>query len=175
MLGAEPIGGPGVRQQQSPRPTCVGEVDSPEQELEDVLAARCRLAVSAVGQALQDVVVASVGDVRLRGKLTIAFFGVSSLLSVLLALFAGVIGTKKFIYDLWGDTVNIASRMESTGLPGRIQMTETTAKLLRDQFELEERGPLEIKGKGLMTTYLLGKRREDPVRVSIGMISGEPL
>ena len=88
---------------------------------------------------------------------------------------AGVIGTKKFIYDLWGDTVNIASRMESTGLPGRIQMTETTAKLVRDQFELEERGPIEIKGKGLMTTYLLGKRREDPVRVSIGVISGEPL
>jgi adenylate cyclase len=68
---------------------------------------------------------------------------------------AGVIGQKKFIYDLWGDTVNTASRMESSGVPGRIHLSEATAALLRDAFELEDRGPIEVKGKGTMTTFLL--------------------
>ncbi|HWU89468.1 MAG TPA: adenylate/guanylate cyclase domain-containing protein, partial [Kofleriaceae bacterium] len=81
---------------------------------------------------------------------------------------AGVIGTKKFIYDLWGDTVNTASRMESTGVPGRIQVSEATRKLLEDQFELEERGPIEVKGKGTMPVFLLLRRRADSARVSIG-------
>jgi adenylate cyclase len=85
---------------------------------------------------------------------------------------AGVIGTKKFIYDLWGDTVNTASRMESTGLPGRVQVTEATYALLREQFELEERGLVEIKGKGSMRTYLLVGQKQDPERVSIAVISG---
>jgi class 3 adenylate cyclase len=85
---------------------------------------------------------------------------------------AGVIGTKKFIYDLWGDTVNTASRMESTGLPGRIQVTESTFKLLENQFEFEPRGPIEIKGKGAMNTFLLGNQKIDPHRVSIGVITG---
>jgi class 3 adenylate cyclase len=85
---------------------------------------------------------------------------------------AGVIGRKKFIYDLWGDTVNTASRMESSGVPGRIQVTEATQKLLVDQFELEERGEIEVKGKGTMHTYLLVGQRRDPTRVSIGVISG---
>jgi class 3 adenylate cyclase/HAMP domain-containing protein len=84
---------------------------------------------------------------------------------------AGVIGTKKFIYDLWGDTVNTASRMESTGLPGRIQVSESTAQLLKEQFELDERGPIEVKGKGTMTTYLLVRQRPDPERVSIASIA----
>ncbi len=74
---------------------------------------------------------------------------------------AGVIGQKKFIYDLWGDTVNTASRMESSGVPGRIHVSEVTATLLRDHFELEERGPIEVKGKGTMTTYLLVGPRGD--------------
>ncbi|MEJ7600971.1 MAG: adenylate/guanylate cyclase domain-containing protein [Kofleriaceae bacterium] len=85
---------------------------------------------------------------------------------------AGVIGTKKFIYDLWGDTVNTASRMESTGVPGKVQVTEVTYQLLKDQFELESRGPIEIKGKGAMATYLLGAQRADPTRVSIKAIVG---
>lgn len=68
---------------------------------------------------------------------------------------AGVIGTKKFSYDLWGDTVNLASRMESHGLPGRIQVTETSYQRLQNLYSFEERGLIAIKGKGLMKTYLM--------------------
>lgn len=68
---------------------------------------------------------------------------------------AGVIGQKKFAYDLWGDTVNIAARMESHGLTGRIQVSADTAELINDEFELEPRGTIDIKGKGQMASYLL--------------------
>lgn len=72
---------------------------------------------------------------------------------------AGIIGTKKFIYDLWGDTVNIASRMESHGIPGSIQVTEATYNRLRKEYIFEERGPIQVKGKGKMNCYLLkGKK-----------------
>ncbi|MEX3009287.1 adenylate/guanylate cyclase domain-containing protein [Hoeflea sp. TYP-13] len=72
---------------------------------------------------------------------------------------AGVIGQKKFAYDLWGDTVNIAARMESHGETGKIQISADTAKLLDERFELEPRGTIEIKGKGQMATYfLIGER-----------------
>ncbi len=72
---------------------------------------------------------------------------------------AGVIGRKRFIYDLWGDAVNLASRMESQGLPGEIQVTRNTYELLRDAFILEPRGEVEVKGKGLLSTWiLLGER-----------------
>ncbi|MCA9678239.1 MAG: HAMP domain-containing protein [Myxococcales bacterium] len=72
---------------------------------------------------------------------------------------AGVIGRKKFIYDLWGDTVNTASRMESHGVPGRIHVTEAMKVALATRFELEARGVMDIKGKGQMSTYLLIRER----------------
>jgi class 3 adenylate cyclase len=68
---------------------------------------------------------------------------------------AGVIGTKKFIYDLWGDTVNVASRMESHGTPGKIQTTSEVYQRLKNAFYFEPRGKIEVKGKGLMETYFI--------------------
>lgn len=68
---------------------------------------------------------------------------------------AGIIGSSKFAYDLWGDTVNTASRMESTSLPGRIQISAAMAASLGERFVLTERGEIEVKGKGPMTTYWL--------------------
>jgi adenylate cyclase len=68
---------------------------------------------------------------------------------------AGVIGTSKFAYDIWGDPVNMASRMEKTGLPGSIQVSEITYQLIKANHKLESRGPIEIKGKGEVNTYLL--------------------
>jgi len=70
-------------------------------------------------------------------------------------LVAGVIGLRKFIYDLWGDTVNTASRMESSGVAGEIQVSGEVYRLLRDSFVFESRGEREIKGKGTMHLYLL--------------------
>ncbi len=68
---------------------------------------------------------------------------------------AGVIGLKKFSYDLWGDAVNLASRMESHGIPGKIQVSEATYLLIKDEFQLEERGIIQVKGRGELTTYFL--------------------
>ena len=68
---------------------------------------------------------------------------------------AGVIGRRKFIYDLWGDTVNTASRMESQGLPGAIQVTDRVAAALGPGFALRPRGTSDLKGKGPATTFLL--------------------
>jgi len=68
---------------------------------------------------------------------------------------AGVIGRRKFIYDLWGDTVNTASRMEAHGEPGRVQVTEDIAQRLGSSFQLEPRGSIEVKGKGSMSTYFV--------------------
>jgi class 3 adenylate cyclase len=73
---------------------------------------------------------------------------------------AGVIGTDKFSYDLWGDTVNTASRMESSGMPSCIQVTERTYRRLRDSYRFECRGPIEVKGKGKMVTWFLVGRTQ---------------
>lgn len=73
---------------------------------------------------------------------------------------AGVIGIKKFIYDIWGDAVNVASRMESSGQSGQIQVSQETRDRLQNKYVLEERGEVYVKGKGIMKTYwLLAKHR----------------
>src|SRR2546427_11485720 len=74
---------------------------------------------------------------------------------------AGVIGRHKFIYDLWGDTVNTASRMESHGTPGRIQVTESSYRRLCNAYDFEDRGEIEVKGKGRRRAYLLVGPRAD--------------
>jgi class 3 adenylate cyclase len=77
---------------------------------------------------------------------------------------AGVIGRAKFIYDLWGDPVNTASRMESHALPGTIQITERAYDRLRERYELRPRGRINVKGKGSMSPYLLIGPREEHKR-----------
>jgi class 3 adenylate cyclase len=76
---------------------------------------------------------------------------------------AGVIGLKKFIYDVWGDTVNTASRMESHGVPGRIQVLESSTIKLAETHVFEQRGEVDVKGIGLMTTYFLNGRKDSNV------------
>lgn len=73
---------------------------------------------------------------------------------------AGVIGTRKFIYDIWGDAVNIAARMESAGIAGAIQVTDATARLIQDDFEMEERGEIEVKGRGKIKTWFVKSSKE---------------
>jgi guanylate cyclase len=72
---------------------------------------------------------------------------------------AGVVGTHKFAYDLWGDVVNVASRMESEGIPGSIQVTPETCRLIADRFICEPRGTVAVKGRGDMETFILVGRR----------------
>jgi len=72
---------------------------------------------------------------------------------------AGVVGTRKFFYDVWGDAVNLAARMEQTGVPGRIQVAPEMAARLADRFVLEERGAVDVPGKGPMTTWFLTGRK----------------
>ncbi len=71
------------------------------------------------------------------------------------SVIAGVLGTKKFSYDLWGDTVNFASRLESSALPGTIQVSEAAAQILRSDFALRERGTVDLKGLGETKVFLL--------------------
>ena len=72
---------------------------------------------------------------------------------------AGVIGIRKFTYDLWGDTVNVASRMESTGQPGRVHVSSHTAKFIENEFNLESRGAIEVKSLGMVETYFVNGRK----------------
>jgi class 3 adenylate cyclase len=76
---------------------------------------------------------------------------------------AGVIGTHKFVYDIWGDAVNIASRMESHSLPNRIQISAATHRHLHPRFRLEPHGSVDIKGKGPMETYFLLGRADEVI------------
>ncbi len=86
-------------------------------------------------------------------------------------LVAGVIGRSKFQYDLWGDTVNVASRMESHGLAGKIHITGATYELLKDDFECVRRGEVQIKGKGNMETWFVVGPKDRPPHASTGFIS----
>jgi adenylate cyclase len=84
-------------------------------------------------------------------------------------LIAGVIGSKRFLYDLWGDAVNTASRMEAQSTPGEIQITRETYDLLKDEFVCRRRGKIHVKGKGEMETwYLIGPRSENSDQANAG-------
>ena len=72
---------------------------------------------------------------------------------------AGVVGSRRFLYDLWGDTVNTASRMESLGVPGAIQVTEAVQRRLKDRYEFSRRDTIDVKGKGRMGAWLVAGRR----------------
>jgi adenylate cyclase len=74
------------------------------------------------------------------------------------AVVAGVLGTHKFVYDVWGDTVNTAKRMETYGPPGQVHVSAATRQALGDAFRFEPRRPLEVKGKGSMQTFLLHRK-----------------
>jgi adenylate cyclase len=81
---------------------------------------------------------------------------------------AGVVGARKFFYDVWGDAVNVAARMETTDVEGRIQVPHDVYERLNDKFLLEERGEIDVKGKGMMTTwYLVGRRDDAAVRNAV--------
>jgi class 3 adenylate cyclase len=73
---------------------------------------------------------------------------------------AGVVGTKKFAYDIWGDTVNIASRMESNSAPGKINISENTFVIVKDSFDCEYRGEVEVKNRGMMKMYFVNGAKE---------------
>ena len=75
-------------------------------------------------------------------------------------IIAGVVGKKKFAYDIWGDTVNVASRMETLSYPGRINISENTYALIKDQFDCEYRGELDVKNKGVMKMYFVNGMKE---------------
>jgi guanylate cyclase len=76
----------------------------------------------------------------------------------------GVIGRKKFVYDLWGDAVNLASRMESQGVAGKIQITQSTYELIQSDFRCEFRGTIEVKGRGEMNTWFLSDTKGEVMK-----------
>ena len=99
------------------------------------------------------------------GGATAALTGIPALMAVgaalvaALTVVAGVVGSRRFFYDVWGDAVNVASRMESTDPTGHIQVPQNLYERLRDEFAFVERGDIDIKGKGVMHTwYLVGRQ-----------------
>lgn len=107
-------------------------------------------------------------ELRARGEDRIDFrIGINSG-----PLVGGVIGLRKFVFDVWGDAVNTASRMESHGVPGRIHVTEATYQLLCDSFDLEPRGVVDVKGKGPMRTwFLVGEHRAETAPSTVAPVS----
>jgi class 3 adenylate cyclase len=75
----------------------------------------------------------------------------------------GVIGHRKFAFDIWGETVNVASRLESQGIPGRVQVSVDTWRIVQDGFDAESRGPIDLRGYGLMETFAIVGRRQAPI------------
>ena len=73
---------------------------------------------------------------------------------------AGVVGTKKFAYDIWGDTVNVAARMESNSERGKINISQNTYALIKDRYDCEYRGEIEVKNKGMMKMYYVNKAKD---------------
>jgi adenylate cyclase len=109
----------------------------------------------ALADLALDILDALAGLVDSRGRAVPVRLGIASGPVV-----AGVVGTRKFFYDVWGDAVNTASRMESTGVAGKIQVAPSTFELLADRFELEERGVIEVRGKKPMRTWFLIRRKK---------------
>jgi adenylate cyclase len=108
----------------------------------------------ALGRLALDLRDSASGLLDPRGRSVPVRFGIASGPVV-----AGVVGTRKFFYDVWGDAVNVASRMESTGEPGKIQVSQDTFERLNGEFVLESRGVIDVKGKGEMQTWFLIGRR----------------
>jgi adenylate cyclase len=115
----------------------------------------------ALGQLALDLRDAATGLLDPRGRSVPMRFGIATGPVV-----AGVVGTRKFFYDVWGDAVNVASRVESTGEPGKIQVSQDTYECLDSEFVLESRGVIDVKGKGEMQTWFL-IRRKAPVAARI--------
>ncbi|MEP0132961.1 MAG: adenylate/guanylate cyclase domain-containing protein [Eudoraea sp.] len=77
-------------------------------------------------------------------------------------IIAGVVGTRKFAYDIWGDTVNVAARMESLSEPGKVNVSQSTYLLIRDRYNCEHRGQIHVKNKGMMDMYFVNEKKEEP-------------
>ena len=118
--------------------------------LDEALGATGEAAISAVELALD--MFAALHSIRSRWNMRIGIHAGP--------VVAGMIGQRKFAYDVWGDTVNVASRLEATSLPGRIQVSSEVASMVGDRFALEPRGEIELKGKGPLPTWLVVGRRE---------------